>query len=198
MKKNMYVFLLCSIIVFVFISCSSSNFQFKTERNISREIYDYNKAFNFIKQDSVFIKDIKKYFPDLNDCKTLEFFQSELIEPITLSFFDKKILTKTKYFENYKDLDILSFKKIKAEYDLKSKFTPYLINLKTSNINLKESCLIKLSFSKRKNNIQVIKYSIHDVNIDPRINYKPREGFYLFEYDRKGNILQNFYVLKSS
>lgn len=194
MSKSKYFFL--HIFWIITFSCGI-NKDFVKKEKLSHSIDEDQKIIEFIERDSVFINEVKRYYPDLNNCQDLNLFHSELVEPITLKYFDQASLSKTKYFKKYKDLDILEFKKTMKTYDSVYKSIPN-DNKVEKNIKLNRNCQIKLSFSKKENNLKVIRYSINDTNIDPKINYKTRGGYYLIEFDKNGNIVQNLYVLKSN
>lgn len=193
MKKSIVI--INAIIFFGLFSCSST-------KNIKQSdvkpllVNKIQKAINFISNDTVFIDRLKKYYPDLGKCKNLNIESNSTISPVSIGHFRKNQLIKTSFFKKYNTLSDLEFNKEQFQYDTANNFKEY--NVELSDENISKSCKIKLTFSEENNNLLPIKYSIVDENIDPKIDYHPRVGYYLVEFDSRENILQRFYILRSN
>lgn len=196
MKKIKYI-LLTPILGFL-ISCNSSKeiTESKTQDNTGE---DLKLIAEYIANDTIFINDLKNYFSDLNIADSFLFVPSNYIEFIPLSNITQTTLTQTSFYNEYKDLSFLEFKKFMKNQDSLNKFPSYrskYINSRNGEINDAER-KIYLKFSKRINNLVNIEYIIIDQNVDPRIAYTPRNGYYLVEFNDQNEIIKRFYTLRT-
>lgn len=196
MKKIKYYFL--TFTIGILISCNSSKkiTKSKSENHYGKQV---TKITEYIINDSTFVNDLKNYFPDLKTVDNLVFEPSTTIEFIPSNKFPQITLKKTEFFNNYKNLDFLKFERIVKKQDSLNKFSSYeLKNLKTERKHLKNGDKkIYLKFSRKINNLVNIEYIIIDKNIDPRILYNPRNGYYLVEFNNQNEIVRRFYILRT-
>jgi hypothetical protein len=193
--RNCLVKIFVLLIFFGNFSCNSV--KIRDNKSESTESFEkkIQKATEYISSDTVFVERLQRYYPDLGECKNLNFEANNVIKPIGISFFRKNQLVKTSFFEKYDVKNDVDFKQVKEDYDKSTFFEAYQIML---NKNTNTKCKIDLTFSNENNNLLPVKFQVFDENIDPRIDYKPRTGYYLIEYDGKGEILKRFYVIKSN
>ena len=186
-KRTLLLLILISIT-----SCISQK-NIKSEKMNSEFL---SKVENTIANDSSFIQDIRKYYV-LENCNDLQIEVDEMITPISIQAFPKKTLVKTKYFGSKKNLNIIEFKKFKKKFDSINLFTPYRLKSKVEKI-VNSDCRVEVRSSEIMNNIIFTKFIIVDSNVDKRINYVPRSGYYLIEFDDDKKVVQKFYLLKSN
>jgi len=194
MRKSNIIFNI--VICLGLFSCNST-------RNIQQNntkpllVNKVQQATKFISNDTVFIERLIKYYPDLEKCKDLKIEANSTIRPVSIEYFRKNQLIKTSFFNKDDNLNDVEFAKLKSQYDISNTFKDYDIGL--NNKNSTEKCKIKLTFSEENNNLLPVKFYIVDEEIDSRITYKPRVGYYLVEFDSSSeNIIQRFYILKSN
>ncbi|NEV95077.1 hypothetical protein G3567_13110 [Psychroflexus sp. YR1-1] len=189
MRKTRYIPIL--ILILSICSCIS-------KKNISelKQESEFEKSFSYISKDTVFSKKLKSYFPDLKSCLKLNFSSSNNVKPITLNEFPIGMLNKTKLLskiEGYSTLD--QTEQIKT-YESLYLFPAYQNNEKEIQVN-NPDCEIRLTFAKKVNNFLPIKYTIVDKNVDSKINYKPRIGLYILEFNEDNIIIDSGYLLMS-
>ncbi|OIQ18122.1 MAG: hypothetical protein BM557_07870 [Flavobacterium sp. MedPE-SWcel] len=194
MNKNIVI--INTIILFCLFSCNSTKniSQNNEERLLINKI---QKVINFVSEDTVFIDRLKKHYPDLRECDSINIIQDPIIKPISIRYFGRASLIKTSFFKKYDTLNDLEFNEKKNQYNESNSFKEYVFNL--SDKNNSKGCKIELTFSEEKNNLLPIKYTILDEGyIDPRINYHPRIGYFLIEFDNNDNILRMLYILRGN
>jgi hypothetical protein len=189
LRKTKYI----PILTLVLSICSCG-----TKKNISelKQENEFEKSFSYISRDTIFSNKLKSYFADLTSCEKLNFSRSNEIKPITLNEFPIGMLGKTKLLnkiEGFSTLDQTEQIKIFESLYL---FTEYQNNEKEIQVN-NSDCEIRLTFAKKVNNILPIKYTVIDKNVDPRINYKPRNGLYILEFNENNIIIDSGYLLMS-
>ncbi|WP_205521238.1 hypothetical protein, partial [Psychroflexus aurantiacus] len=189
LRKTRYIPIL--ILILSICSCIS-------KKNISelKQESEFEKSFSYISKDTVFSKKLKSYFPDLKSCLKLNFSSSNNVKPITLNEFPIGMLNKTKLLskiEGYSTLD--QTEQIKT-YESLYLFPAYQNNEKEIQVN-NPDCEIRLTFAKKVNNFLPIKYTIVDKNVDSKINYKPRIGLYILEFNEDNIIIDSGYLLMS-
>jgi hypothetical protein len=196
LKKIKYYIL--AFIIGIFISCNSSKkvAESPTENQSGERI---GLLTEYIVNDSIFINDLKNYFPDLKIAENLVFEPFTTIDFISLNRFPQETLTETEFFKEYKDLGFIEFESLINKYDSVNKFSSYKSKFVKSENGLLESGdkKIYLKFSKRINNLVNIEYIIIDKNVDERIVYTPRKGYYLVEFNNNNEIIKRFYILRT-
>jgi len=196
LKKKRYYILTFTIGIFICCNSSKKITESKTENYISEQITQITE---YIANDTIFVYSLKKYFPDLKTAENLVFEPSTTIEFIPFKKIHQDILKKTEFYKEYKELDFLKFEKFIEKQDSLNKFTSYnSIYEKSENRQLSErDRKIKLKFSRKINNLVNIEYIIIDKNVDPRIVYTPRNGFYLVEFNEQNEIINRYFILRT-
>ncbi|WP_425077876.1 hypothetical protein [Psychroserpens sp. S379A] len=157
---------------------------------------EFEKSYKYISKDTTFKNKLKSYFPDLTSCEKLNFSHSEFVEPITLNDFPIWLLRKTELLNDINDFDNLDKTEQIKVYDSIHLFSKYPIELNKNQVD-KTDCEIRLTFAKKVNNRLPIKYIIIDKNVDPRIDYKPRKGIYIVEFNEENTIIERGYLILS-
>lgn len=190
MRKSKY--LLISILSLSFSFCGTKQKLIEQENG-----HEFEKYVDYISNDSAFKEKIKNYYKDFYKCKNLNFNTNSYVKPIKIKEFPLGILSKTKIVTNIKDFEFLSenekAKKFELVYTFLEYYSDYLFNRNWNN-----ECGIKLTFSKKINGILPLKYELIDTGIDPRINYQPRKGIYVFELNNENEIIDREYILFSN
>lgn len=171
----------------------------KIKQNVTNENQqsEFEKSYDYLISDEKFIDKILDYYQDLSDCKNLEFTYNSLISPIKTKDFPIFILTKTKLLNSVNEIDNLSFDEQVKVFDSIYGFTDHYIE-KSKIFETKSYCEIRLTFSKKINNLLPIKFKIVDNDIDPRINYTPRIGLYIVEFNNENKIIDSGFMLMTN
>jgi len=181
------------LFLFLFLLSCVSNKVLDNGKN-NTENKSYNNALNHIINNTSFIEALKSSYSDLNSCEKINFIPAQYTKSLSLNFFQKEELIKTSYFSKFSKLNYLEFDKEKKEYDSISKKDSNLITFNhIREKNNSENCKLLLTFSKITKNILVVEYKIIDANIDSRIVYTPRKGYYLIEFNDKQKIVNEIY-----
>lgn len=189
MRKTKYI----AILAFILIFCSC-----RTKRNVveHKQENEFEKSYKYLLKDSTFINKLKSYFPDLTNCEKLNFSHSNYVKPIALNDFPISMLNKTELVNKIEGFDNLDQAEQIKVFDSLFLFSEYPIELKKIQDDYTD-CEIRLTFAKKANNRLPIKYTIVDKNIDIRINYKPRIGLYILEFNEENTIIDSRYLVKS-
>lgn len=189
MRKTKYITILILILTF----CSCGIKQNAVEHKQENE---FEKSYNYLLKDTTFINKLKSYFPDLADCKKMNFSHNNNVEPITLNDFPIWLLKKTELLNTIKGFEDLNQTEQIKVFNSLFQFSEYPIELKkTKNDNA--DCEIRLTFAEKVNNRLPIKFIIIDKNIDSRINYKPRKGVYILEFNEENVIIESGHLVLS-
>lgn len=176
----------------LFISCKSKEYV-----NYKKESNELQFVLNSIEKDTLFINKIKTYYPDFNTCSQINFIPDSSFEYKTLRYFSKQILTNTKTFKEYKDLNDLKFKSIVEEFDSINDF--YYPSIKSKEeVSESEFCNVKLFFSNKIDNLMLIKFSVIGEKMEVKSKYQPRVGYYLLEFNQNNKIIHRFFVFISN
>jgi hypothetical protein len=189
LRKPKYIPIL--ILILSICSCGTK----KTILELKQES-EFEKSFSYISSDTVFSNKLKSYFPDLTGCEKLNFSSSNHIKPITLNEFPIGMLSKTKLLNKIEGFSTLDQTEQIKIFETLYQFSEYHNSEKEIQVNNSE-CEIRLTFANKVNNILPIKYTIVDKNIDTRINYKPRNGLYILEFNENNKIIDSGYLLMS-
>ncbi|CAA0155824.1 conserved hypothetical protein [Tenacibaculum maritimum] len=182
------------LLFFLFIiSCATKKLD-SEEKNI--EVKAYNNALQHIIDDASFKGALKKSYSDLGGCEKIVFVPASYTKSLSINFFQKEELINTSYFSKFSRLNYLDFDKEKKEYDSISKTNSSLIGFnefkKDDSTN---NCRISLTFSKVVKNLLVVEYKVIDENVDPRILYTPRKGYYLIEFNNNQSVTKGIYKI---
>lgn len=153
----------------------------------------YNKALLYITNDASFRKSLNKSYLDLKECKEISFTTASYTRPMSINFFQKEELVHTSYFSKYSELNYLAFEEVKKQYDTTSKMDSELIEF--NKIDSIDNCKILLTFSNISKKILLVEYKVIDKNVDPRIVYNPRKGYYLIEFNERQEIIKHIYKI---
>jgi len=189
LRKTKYIPIL--ILVLSIYSCGTK----KHISELKRES-EFEKLFEYVSKDTTFSNKLKSYFPDLTSCEKLIFSSNNIIKPITLNEFPIEVLNKTKLLNKMEGFSTLDQNEQIRIFESLYLFSEYQNNEKEIQVN-NSDCEIRLTFAKKVNNILPIKYTIVDKNVDSRINYKPRYGLYILEYNEDNIIIDSGYILMS-
>ena len=170
-----------------------------TKQNISKQKSEnkFEKYVEYVSNDSTFNKKIKSYYPDFLNCEKLNFNTNSYVKPIKLKEFPIGILSRTKILNRLKDFDFLSETEKTRKFDSIYGFSEYYSeNLYKKKWN--NECGIKLTFAEKTDGILPIKFELIDKEIDPRINYQPRSGIYILEFNNENEIIDRDYIIFSN
>ena len=157
----------------------------------------FEKYVEYISNDSTFNKKIKSYFGDFSNCKKLNFNTNSYVKPIKLNEFPIGILSRTKILNELKDFEFLSETEKMEKFNSIYNFSEYYSE-NLSNRNWNNECGIKLTFAEKINGILPLKFELIDKEIDSRINYQPRKGIYILEFNNENKIIDREYIIFSN
>ena len=158
---------------------------------------EFEKYVEYIVNDSTFNKKIKSYYEDFSNCEKLNFNTNSYVKPIKANEFPIGILSRTKMLNKIKDFEFLSETEKTKKFNSTYNFSEYY-SKSISNKNWNSECGIKLTFAKKIDGILPLKFELIDKEIDPRINYKPRKGIYILEFNNENEIIDREYIIFSN
>jgi len=190
LRKTKYIAIL--ILSFIFSNCRT-----KKEIAIQKKEYEFEKYVEYISKDTLFNQKIKTYYSDFSNCENLNFNLSKYIKPISTKDFPIGALSKTIMLNGIKNFESLKASEKSEKFDSIYKFSEYYSE-KISNQNWRKGCGIKLTFAEKINGILPLKFELIDKDIDPRINYQPRKGIYILEFNNENEIIDRDYIIFSN
>lgn len=180
------------LVPLLIITCASNKVKQKStlEANIQN-------ALNFISNDYEFQNRIINYYPDFNKCLKLNFTKHSYIIPVSYNEFTLGTLQSVGLIDSTMIYSPNTYERNKRIFDSIYFFSEFEMAKYQVNV-VSNDCELKLIFSKKINGLLPIKFQLVDKSVDTRIEYTPRKGLYVLEFNNDNKIVHRKFITTSN